>query len=272
MNGVVFDTLLTARTLSLRAASGSMIGESFQASPAPAPVGVQKAAVPFEKYSVTRRFRVAVAWAWAVRGAKVSSQGSDNAIPVPRSHCRRVHLAEAMLAISSRPGIVPRSTRLDGAPIPGPTHALQGHRAGTYAPRRLDILEFTNMMWSMSRSASGESVFQAIASPTRRALLDTLVLGESNVSNLVDSLDVTQSAVSQQLAILKSAGLVEERTAGRFRHYRLRAEPLAEIDAWISRYRACIERQLDALGRVLDAMPDDPMGQRPPSKRKRRAP
>jgi DNA-binding transcriptional ArsR family regulator len=120
----------------------------------------------------------------------------------------------------------------------------------------------------MSRSASDESVFQAIASPTRRALLDALALGESNVSDLVDSLDVTQSAVSQQLAILKSAGLVEERAEGRFRHYRLRAEPLAEVDAWIGRYRAYMERQLDALGRVLDAMPD-PEDQAPRPKKRR---
>jgi DNA-binding transcriptional ArsR family regulator len=111
----------------------------------------------------------------------------------------------------------------------------------------------------MSRSASDESVFQAIACPTRRALLDALALGESNVSALVEALDVTQSAVSQQLAVLKSAGLVAERADGRFRYYRLRPEPLAEIDAWIGQYRAAIERQLDALGRVLDAMPDEPV-------------
>jgi DNA-binding transcriptional ArsR family regulator len=108
------------------------------------------------------------------------------------------------------------------------------------------------------RPASDESPFHAIACPTRRALLDVLALGESNVSKLVASLDVTQSAVSQQLAVLKRAGLVDERTAGRYRYYRLRAEPLIEVDAWIGRYRHYIEQQLDALGRVLDAMPDEP--------------
>jgi DNA-binding transcriptional ArsR family regulator len=127
----------------------------------------------------------------------------------------------------------------------------------------------------MSRSAADETVFQAIACPTRRALLDQLALGESNVGNLVASLSVTQSAVSQQLAVLKSAGLVEERAEGRFRYYRLRPEPLAEIDAWLGRYRAHIEQQLDALGRVLDAMPDEPDSPSPPSapppqKKKRR--
>ncbi len=98
------------------------------------------------------------------------------------------------------------------------------------------------------------NVFDAIASPTRRALLDALRDGESNVSDLVARLDVTQSAVSQQLALLKTAGLVEERADGRFRYYRLRVEPLSEIDDWMSRYRGYVERQLDELGKVLDAM------------------
>lgn len=110
----------------------------------------------------------------------------------------------------------------------------------------------------MSRSAAAESVFQAIACPTRRALLDVLAGGESNVSDLVASLDITQSAVSQQLGVLKSAGLVSERADGRFRLYRLRAEPLGEVNTWLSRYRAQVERELDALGRVLDAIPDEP--------------
>ncbi len=110
----------------------------------------------------------------------------------------------------------------------------------------------------MSRSAAAEDVFQAIACPTRRALLDVLARGgESNVSDLVASLEVTQSAVSQQLAVLRSAGLVSERADGRFRFYRLRAQPLTEVEAWLSRYRAHVERQLDALGRVLHAVPDE---------------
>ena len=124
----------------------------------------------------------------------------------------------------------------------------------------------------MSRTTSDESVFQAIASPTRRALLDALSLGESNVSDLVSSLNITQSAVSQQLAILKSAGLVSERSEGRFRRYRLEAKPLAEVDAWVGRYRALLERQLDAIGRVLDALPDHPSDHVPPTKKKRRNP
>lgn len=110
----------------------------------------------------------------------------------------------------------------------------------------------------MSRAVATESVFQVISCPTRRALLDTLMRGEKNVGELVQSLSVTQSAVSQQLAVLKRAGLVRERSAGRFRYYRLRAQPLAEVDTWMARYRAHVERQLDTLGQLLDAMPDEP--------------
>ena len=86
-------------------------------------------------------------------------------------------------------------------------------------------------------------------------MLDALAAGEQNVGELVEKLDVTQSAVSQQLAVLKRARLVEERSEERFRYYRLRADPLSEIDAWMAGYRIHIERQLDALGHVLDAMP-----------------
>lgn len=105
--------------------------------------------------------------------------------------------------------------------------------------------------------AANESVFHAVACPTRRAILDALALGETNVGALVDSLDVTQSAVSQQLKVLKDAGLVRERAEGRFRFYRLNAVPLAEMHAWIGRYREHIEKQLDALGRVLDNMEEE---------------
>lgn len=120
----------------------------------------------------------------------------------------------------------------------------------------------------MSRAASSESVFHAVACPTRRALLDALALGERNVSDLVASVDVTQGAVSQQLAVLKNAGLVEERAEGRFRFYRLRPEPLSELDEWLKQYRAFIEERLDDLGRVLDAMPDE----EPKEKKKGRLP
>lgn len=113
------------------------------------------------------------------------------------------------------------------------------------------------MLLPMARATSDDSVFQAIACPTRRALLDALANGEQSVGELVAAVDVSQSAVSQQLGVLKRSGLVAERAIGRFRHYSLRPQPLLEVDVWFARYRELIERQLDALGRVLDEMPDD---------------
>lgn len=120
----------------------------------------------------------------------------------------------------------------------------------------------------MARASSDETVFHAIACPTRRALLDALANGEQNVGELVAAVDISQSAVSQQLAVLKRSGLVTERAIGRYRHYSLRPAPLLEVDVWFARYRELIEQQLDQLGRVLDEMPDD---ESETPKRKRRS-
>lgn len=99
-----------------------------------------------------------------------------------------------------------------------------------------------------------ETVFHAIASPTRRKLLDVLARGERSVGDLVESMDVTQGAVSQQLAVLERAGLVTQRAEGRFRFYSLRAEPLALVDQWLAGYREFVSQRLDVLGVVLDEM------------------
>ena|ERR1700760_2921398 len=107
----------------------------------------------------------------------------------------------------------------------------------------------------MARTQSDATVFNAIACPTRRAMLDVLAKGERHAGALVDEMGVSQSAVSQQLAVLKNAGLVTERQNGRFRYYRARTKPLREIQQWIERYRMHAD-QLDKLGKVLDSMGD----------------
>jgi DNA-binding transcriptional ArsR family regulator len=99
-----------------------------------------------------------------------------------------------------------------------------------------------------------ETTFHAISSPTRRKLLDVLVRGERSVGELVETMDVTQGAVSQQLAVLERAGLVTQRAEGRFRFYSLRAEPLALVEQWLRGYREFVEGRLDVLGVVLDEM------------------
>ncbi len=99
-----------------------------------------------------------------------------------------------------------------------------------------------------------ETVFHAIASPTRRKLLDVLARGERSVGDLVDAMDVTQGAVSQQLAVLERAGLVTQRAEGRFRFYSVRPEPLALVDQWLRGYRDFVAERFDVLGRALDDM------------------
>lgn len=103
---------------------------------------------------------------------------------------------------------------------------------------------------------TSEGVFHAIASGTRRKLLDALLQGERTVGDLVEQVDVTQGAVSQQLSVLERAGLVSQRAEGRFRFYSLRPGPLALIDQWLRGYRNFVTERLDVLGRVLDTMPN----------------
>jgi DNA-binding transcriptional ArsR family regulator len=114
------------------------------------------------------------------------------------------------------------------------------------------------MLPRVGRAASDSSVFTALASETRRTLLDALFEREATVGELVDRLGISQPGVSQQLAVLKAAGLVDERAEGRFRYYRLAAEPLAEVARWMERYRAFWDASFDALGHVLDDMDDRP--------------
>ncbi len=94
----------------------------------------------------------------------------------------------------------------------------------------------------------------AIASGTRRALLELLKGGEQSVSALTLALAVSQPAVSQHLTALREAGLVGERREGRFRYYHLEAAPLAEVLAWVKTYEAFWNDRLDGLGRTLDSM------------------
>jgi len=104
----------------------------------------------------------------------------------------------------------------------------------------------------MAATPAAETAFGAIACVTRRKLLDALTEKERSVGDLVGVARVSQPAVSQHLKVLREAGLVGERREGRFRYYRLRAEPLAEVLAWVRSYERFWEERLTALGRVLD--------------------
>jgi DNA-binding transcriptional ArsR family regulator len=103
----------------------------------------------------------------------------------------------------------------------------------------------------MNRRRSHADVFQAVAHPARRRILELLEQGELPVSELALGFDASAPAFSQQLAVLKKAGLVGERREGRRRYYRLTPEPLHEMADWVQAHRAFWSVKLAALGSYL---------------------
>jgi DNA-binding transcriptional ArsR family regulator len=95
------------------------------------------------------------------------------------------------------------------------------------------------------------AVLDVIAEPTRRRILDVVREGERSVGELVDELGMHQPGVSRHLRVLRDAGLVEVRQDAQRRLYRLRSEPLMELDAWLEPYRAEWAARLDSLERHL---------------------
>jgi DNA-binding transcriptional ArsR family regulator len=99
-----------------------------------------------------------------------------------------------------------------------------------------------------------ESVFEIIAEPNRRAILSLLVSSEQSVGEIERQLRMPQPAVSKHLRVLREAGFVESTVDAQRRLYRLRPEPLQEIDAWLAQFRRFWSAHLDALERHLDRM------------------
>ena len=97
-------------------------------------------------------------------------------------------------------------------------------------------------------------MFEVLAEPRRRRILDLLRAQEQAVGDLVSALGISQPGVSKHLRVLREAGLVEVRTDAQRRLYRLRTEPLREIDEWLAPYRAAWAGRLDALEAHLDDM------------------
>lgn len=96
------------------------------------------------------------------------------------------------------------------------------------------------------------TVLEVIAEPTRRRILDAVRTGERSVGDLVDEVGMHQPGISRHLKILREAGLVEVRREAQRRLYRLRPEPLMELDAWLEPYRAQWATRLDSLERHLE--------------------
>ena len=96
------------------------------------------------------------------------------------------------------------------------------------------------------------AALHVLGEPSRQAILDLLRGGERPVGELVDHLRLSQPAVSKHLRVLKEAGLVEARADAQRRLYRIRPEPLAELDDWLASYRQLWTKHLDRLEEHLD--------------------
>ncbi|MDX8477837.1 metalloregulator ArsR/SmtB family transcription factor [Mesorhizobium sp. VK24D] len=97
-------------------------------------------------------------------------------------------------------------------------------------------------------------IFRALADPTRRAVYERMAAGEMTVSQLRAGMSVSQPAVSQHLAVLRGAGLVVERRAGRNAYYRAEPQGLDPLLGWIERYRAFWPERIERLKTVLKEM------------------
>jgi DNA-binding transcriptional ArsR family regulator len=99
-----------------------------------------------------------------------------------------------------------------------------------------------------------ESVFEIIAEPNRRAILSLLVSSQQSVGDIERQLRMQQPTVSKHLRVLRDAGFVESTVDAQRRLYRLKPEPLQEVDMWLAQFRRFWSVHLDALERHLDRM------------------
>ena len=99
-----------------------------------------------------------------------------------------------------------------------------------------------------------ESAFEVIAEPHRRAILSLLASSERSVGEIERRLGMTQPTVSKHLRVLREAGLVESQVDAQRRLYRLKPEPLKEVDSWLAPFRDFWSAHVDALERHLDRL------------------
>jgi DNA-binding transcriptional ArsR family regulator len=99
-------------------------------------------------------------------------------------------------------------------------------------------------------------LFEVLADPTRRRIVEVLRAGERPVGDIVGRVGVQQSGVSRHLRILGDAGFVTMRPDGQRRLYRLQPQPFRQLDSWLADYRRLWESRLDRFGEALDALAD----------------
>jgi DNA-binding transcriptional ArsR family regulator len=107
------------------------------------------------------------------------------------------------------------------------------------------------------QDAALDLAFQALADPSRRAMVDRLVQGPATVSELARPLAMSLPGVMQHLAVLEASGLVVSEKIGRSRTCRIEPKVLTQAEHWIAERRALWERRLDRLGQFLEETKDD---------------
>ena len=117
-----------------------------------------------------------------------------------------------------------------------------------------------------------ESVFEIIAEPNRRAILSLLVSSQHSVGEIERQLRMPQPTVSKHLRVLRDAGFVESTVDAQRRLYRLKPEPLQEVDAWLAPFRRFWSAHVDALERHLNRMEHDRMQSNPTKKKTKTQP
>jgi len=110
----------------------------------------------------------------------------------------------------------------------------------------------------LNQSPSLDLVFQALADPTRRALVERLTRGPASVSALAQPLEMSLPAVMQHLQVLEASGMVRSEKVGRVRTCQVEPAALRTAEAWISERRTSWERRLDRLGEHLAEHPEQP--------------
>jgi DNA-binding transcriptional ArsR family regulator len=114
-----------------------------------------------------------------------------------------------------------------------------------------------------------ETPFDVVAEPNRRAILSLLAGSEQTVGDMERRLGMTQPTVSKHLRVLRDAGFVEAQVDAQHRVYRLKPEPLQEIEQWLAPFRRFWNKHLDALERHLDRMDPPPPASKHKTNRKR---
>ena len=97
-------------------------------------------------------------------------------------------------------------------------------------------------------------VFQAIADPVRREIIDLLSKEPMNLNSVAEHFDISRPAISKHMKILSECGIVDIEQLGRERHCRIRSESLFEVSSWVNQYRALWEEKLDSLENYLNTI------------------